>query len=76
MTASKSKKNTQNNNSANDQYVDVLYQKLGDNWFAFSLIDDEVFMSPVSEDKIDEIKNDKISFTAISNDWNNDNEAA
>lgn len=76
MTASKSKKNTQNNNSANDQYVDVLYQKLGDNWFAFSLIDDEVFMSPVSEDKIEEIKNDKISFTAISNDWNNDNEAA
>lgn len=76
MTASKSKKNTQNNNSANDQYVDVLYQKLGDNWFAFSLIDDEVFMSPVSEDKIEEIKKDKISFTAIPNDWNNDNEAA
>jgi len=76
MTASKSKKNRQNTSSANDQYVDVLYQKLGDNWFAFSLIDDEVFMSPVSEDKIEEIKQDKISFTAINNDWNNDNEAA
>ena len=76
MTASKSKKNTQNNNPANDQYVDVLYQKLGDNWFAFSLIDDDVFMSPVSEDKIQEIKKDKISFSAINTDRNNDNEAA
>ena len=36
--------------------ADVLYQKLGDRWFAFSLIDDEVFMSPVSEDVIEGIK--------------------
>jgi hypothetical protein len=76
MTASKSKKNNQNTNTNNDQYVDVLYQKLGDNWFAFSLIDDEVFMSPVSEDKITEIKNDKIAFTQIRMDSDNNNEAA
>jgi hypothetical protein len=76
MTASKSKKTDQNTNQNNDQYVDVLYQKLGDNWFAFSLIDDEVFMSPVSEDKIAEIKNDKIAFTQIRMDSENGNEAA
>jgi hypothetical protein len=76
MTASKSKKTNQNTNQTNDQYVDVLYQKLGDNWFAFSLIDDEVFMSPVSEDKITEIKNDKIAFTQIPVDSENSNEAA
>lgn len=72
MTASKSKKN-QNNQNNNDQYVDVLYQKLGENWFAFSLIDDEVFMSPVSEDKIEEIKKDQN--TTRSNP-RNENEAA
>ncbi len=69
MTASKSKKNQTNNTINNDQYVDVLYQKLGENWFAFSLIDDEVFMSPVSEDKITEIKNDRQTV-------GNENEAA
>ena len=76
MTASKSKKNNTNTNQTNEQYVDVLYQKLGDNWFAFSLIDDEVFMSPVSEDKIAEIKNNKITFSPIPNTRDNDNEAA
>jgi len=76
MSATKSKKPSNNSNSTNDQYVDVLYQKLGENWFAFSLIDDEVFMSPVSEDKISEIKNDK----TVANDFyqapENENEAA
>jgi hypothetical protein len=57
MSASKNNQPTTTQNDTNDQYVDVLYQKLGENWFAFSLIDDEVFMSPVSEDKITEIKN-------------------
>lgn len=32
--------------------VEVLYQKLGDRWFAFSIVNDEVFMSPVSDDQI------------------------
>ena len=33
--------------------VDVLYQKMGDRWFAFSLIDDEVFMGSISQKEID-----------------------
>ncbi|MBU6155191.1 MAG: hypothetical protein KGP28_12880 [Bdellovibrionales bacterium] len=41
--------------------VDVLYQKLGDRWFAFSLIGDEVFMSPVNDEIINGIKADRKS---------------
>jgi len=69
MSSSKAKKITNNtsthNQSIDDQFVDVLYQKLGENWFAFSLIDDEVFMSPVSDDKIAEIKTDSSAVTNI-----------
>jgi hypothetical protein len=36
--------------------ADVLYQRLGDRWFAFSLIGDEVFMSPVTDEIINGIK--------------------
>ncbi len=75
-TTSKSKKTTNTNNAANDQYVDVLYQKLGENWFAFSLIDDEVFMAPISDDKIAEIKGDSSSMTQIRPNMDIDNEAA
>ena len=32
--------------------VDVLYQKMGNRWFAFSLIDDEVFVGSLSEEEI------------------------
>jgi hypothetical protein len=63
-------------NSAGDQFVDVLYQKLGENWFAFSLIDDEMFMSPVSDDKIAEIKTDSTAVANIRSYAEIDNEAA
>jgi hypothetical protein len=51
-----SKANQIQNNQEMD--VEVLYQKLGDRWFAFSLIGDEVFMSPISEDQINGIRNE------------------
>ena len=41
-----------------EQEVDVLYQKLGERWFAFSIINDEVFMSPITEEKIAEIRSE------------------
>ncbi len=41
--------------------VDVLYQKLGDRWFAFSIIGDEVFMAPISEDQIDSIRREELN---------------
>ncbi len=36
----------------NNETVEVLYQKLGDRWFAFSLIDDEVFFGSLTQDEI------------------------
>ncbi len=35
-----------------DQTVEVLYQKMGDRWFAFSLIDDEVFVGSITEGEL------------------------
>jgi len=51
----------QKKNSMTEQDVDVLYQKLGDRWFAFSIINDEVFMAPITEEKIIEIKQERRS---------------
>jgi hypothetical protein len=48
-----------NNSNAQEMDVDVLYQKLGDRWFAFSIIGDEVFMAPISEDQIDSIRREE-----------------
>lgn len=48
--------NSKNREISKEQDVDVLYQKLGNNWFAFSIIDDEVFMAPITEEEILEIK--------------------
>ena len=52
------KKNTQNNTDevakigkpATDSTVEVLYQKLGDEWYAFSIINDEVFFGKVENE--------------------------
>jgi hypothetical protein len=53
------KKNTiqiQNINNATEtvKTVDVLYQKMGDRWYAFSLVDEEVFVGSVSQAEINE----------------------
>ena len=56
--------NTKKSKAAIEQDVDVLYQRLGDQWFAFSIINDEVFMSPIPEAQIEAIRRDT--------DYNND----
>ncbi len=33
--------------------IEVLYQKMGNRWFAFSLVNDEVFVGSISQDEID-----------------------
>jgi hypothetical protein len=40
--------------NSNDNTVEVLYQKMGNRWFAFSLIDEEVFVGSITQDEIDE----------------------
>lgn len=36
--------------------VEVLYQKLGDRWFAFSLIGEDVFVGSITQDEIDQVE--------------------
>jgi hypothetical protein len=36
-----------------DQPVEVLYQKMGNRWFAFSLVGDEVYFGSITQDAID-----------------------
>ena len=42
---------TQQNTAAE---VEVLYQKMGDRWFAFSVVGEEVFVGSISQDEIDQ----------------------
>ncbi len=41
---------------ANGRVVEVLYQRMGDRWFAFSLIDDEVFVGSLTPEEITGVK--------------------
>ena len=38
----------------------VLYQKMGDRWFAFSMIEEEVFVGSISQKEIDRLEAQKI----------------
>ena len=40
-------------NSNQNTRNEVLYQRLGSRWYAFSLIDDEVFVGSISEDEVE-----------------------
>jgi hypothetical protein len=42
--------NTQN------ETVEVLYQKMGNRWFAFSHIDGEIFVGSISQEEIDALE--------------------
>lgn len=62
MSASKSKMNGKkaDANSAHklvsNDSVEVLYQKMGDRWFAFSLVNEEVFVGSISQEEIDRLE--------------------
>lgn len=57
MSKSNKAQNIKNTNNA-EQTVEVLYQKMGDRWFAFSLIDDEVFVGSLTEEEVMEKKSE------------------
>ena len=59
-------KTTSQNDSNLEVETEVLYQKLGDRWFAFSIINDEVFMSPVTEDKVIAVKQEGSPSTRLT----------
>ena len=39
-------------NKKDEQMVDVLYQKIGNQWYSFYVMDDEVVMGAVSEETV------------------------
>jgi hypothetical protein len=53
MANQKIEKQANENGEKNDREVEVLYQRLGDRWFAFSLVDDEVFFGSVPAEALD-----------------------
>lgn len=55
-TQAQEDKNIQTTHAAaisTEKEVEVLYQRMGDRWFAFSLIGDEVFMGSIEQSEID-----------------------
>ena len=38
--------------SGHEETAEVLYQKLGSRWYAFSLIDDELFVGSISDEEV------------------------
>ncbi len=40
----------------NKETVEVLYQKMGNRWFAFSLVNNEVFVGSITQQEIDALE--------------------
>ena len=64
----KTTKTNANHNGSNkgaapaaDGTVEVLYQKMGDRWFAFSIVDEEVFVGSISPETIAALETGKSS---------------
>jgi hypothetical protein len=56
--------NMANSNQVNpmdDQEVEVLYQKLGDRWFAYTIVNEDVFMAPISDEEITNMRTTRAS---------------
>lgn len=52
QTTSQASGQTHSNKKPADDTIEVLYQKMGDRWFAFSLVDDEVFVGSLTQDEL------------------------
>lgn len=53
MAKNTAKNQTKNYTNSNET-VEVLYQKMGDRWFAFSCIDEDVFVGSISQEEINQ----------------------
>lgn len=56
MSASKNEKAKKNviNTNESEPVIEVLYQKMGTKWFAFSLVGDDVFVGSIEQEKLDD----------------------
>jgi len=60
------KKNSNNNqtteatttDSIHDEFADVLYQKIGNKWYAFSFVKEEVYFSEITDEQLEAIRSD------------------
>lgn len=53
------------NKKNKEQVIEVLYQKMGTKWFAFSLVGDEVFVGSIEQDQLDPEELDTMRANAI-----------
>lgn len=61
MSESKKNPNTEEKKINKTDEAEILYQKLGDRWYAFSVIDDEVYIGSIPDAQLDPILKDKTS---------------
>lgn len=54
-TGTKGNQESTTKDSMKEREVDVLYQRLGDRWFAFSLIDNEVFVGSIPTNNLNAV---------------------
>jgi len=54
-----------NNSEEKAHTVDVLYQKMGDRWYAFSLVGDDVFVGSVTEEEINQAASEQAEIEKI-----------
>ena len=47
---------TASKKTASGKDVEVLYQKMGDRWFAFSVVGGEVYMGSITQEEIDRLE--------------------
>lgn len=47
-------------------YVEVLYQRLGDKWFAFSAVGDDLFFAEVPDSAIETARAGEVSCEGVS----------
>lgn len=56
------RKNSNNNqtttDSIHDEFADVLYQKIGNKWYAFSFVKEEVYFSEITDEQLEAIRGD------------------
>ena len=52
-------------NSNHPGTVEVLYQKMGNRWFAFSLVNDEVFVGSITQQEIDALESGEIKAAPV-----------
>lgn len=60
MSEQETNKKLGNQNLNSNETVEVLYQKLGNRWYAFSAVDEDVFVGAIDLDAVVDTKNVKL----------------